>query len=194
MASSHMTCQAALRASSNNTLSSLPARHASFLLTNTIKSAAITRTDKGVCTTPEESFSIEDLLRQNNRERLHLRPLHWTSRHVVLLELAFERRRRTKPVPTAAASSHFPNSSGVRRANYRQHSSPRHPLYTRSSSCTNIEASLPLHGPNSLYSSPATGPVGSSVPAKSRHHRISPHIAEVGGRDAVGLACCLTHG
>lgn len=42
----------------------------------------------------QEAFSIQDLLRQNNRERLFVQPLHWTSRHVTLLDLRFHRKRR----------------------------------------------------------------------------------------------------
>ncbi|KAK3369569.1 hypothetical protein B0T24DRAFT_362065 [Lasiosphaeria ovina] len=56
--------------------------------------------EEGPYSTPEGAFSIQDLLRQNNRERLFLQPLHWTSRHVALLDVTFKRRESKATGPT----------------------------------------------------------------------------------------------
>jgi len=51
---------------------------------------------------PPQPLSLNDLLRQHCHDRLYVKPLHWTARHLQLLKCRFVRRQRT---PQPASSS-----------------------------------------------------------------------------------------
>ncbi|CAH0022789.1 unnamed protein product, partial [Clonostachys rhizophaga] len=43
---------------------------------------------------PTEASSLNGLLRQHNRVRLYVSPLHWTSQHLELLNLRYKKKKR----------------------------------------------------------------------------------------------------